>query len=59
MDKEEEVGGDHDGGDGQGGDEDGDDHRCLWYALNKDTSDTSESVQILNIKINTICWHNI
>ena len=39
MDKEEEVDGDHDGGDGQGGDEDGDDHRCLWYALNKDTSD--------------------
>ena len=39
MDKEEEVDGDHDGGHGQGGDEDGDDHRCLWYALNKDTSD--------------------
>ena len=39
MDKEEEVDGDHDGGDGQGGDVDGDDHRCLWYALNKDTSD--------------------
>ena len=39
MDKEEEVDGDHDGGDGQEGDVDGDDHRCLWYALNKDTSD--------------------